>query len=56
MSLFASVSSESNNYSPLKPGCPVAVTLSKAELSKVNEKTGKGQEGNLVVYFKGSSI
>ena len=56
MSLFAKVSSESSNYSPLKPGLAIPVTLQKAELSKINEKTGKGTVGNLVVYFKGSSV
>ena len=54
MSLFSSVSS-STGSSPLKPGCPVAVKLSKVEISKINEE-GKGQDGNLVVSFKGTDM
>lgn len=56
MSLFANVSSSTGSSAPLKPGCPVAVTLVKAEISKVNAETGKGQDGNLVISFKGSDV
>lgn len=56
MSLFNSLPSSEKQSSPLLPGCPVAVKLVKAEISKVNAETGKGQDGNLMVSFTGTHI
>jgi len=56
MSLFNSLPSSEKQSSPLLPGCPVAVKLVKAEISKINPETGKGQDGNLMVSFTGTHI